>query len=209
MSQPQLPLPPFRVDGMLSANDKLITSHSVTLQWTLHKSRPLHRVERQEVGEPWETIALVPGPVFVDPDCDAATVYVYRVTADMNGIVPDLFDMIRVTTRPRLQYPDARAFFDKFLQPTFLRTDNGESGVDWCIEWHRHPEAQLVVRELWRSFEAHWPKLGINEPGSDLAQWLVHIAYPLLDRLWTKQLVFKGCHWDLHNPSNRMMGTEN
>lgn len=203
-----LPLPPVRRGDMLSADGKKITRTTITLTWKIHPSRPLHQVERREDDDPWEMIGIIPGPVFIDPDCDPGTTYVYKVTAKLMGASPDLYDMLQVSTWPETQYPGEREFFHQYLSSVFARDPKAGTPVAWCPKWYQHREAAVVVRELWRSYEAHYPPNGVDEPGNETAQWLINYAYPLLDRLWLQDTVFRGCDWPEHRPRNQVLPEE-
>ena len=79
-----------------------------------------------------------------------------------------------------------------FFLPTFRRQFGGE--LRWCTQWHDHPEAQLRLEALWRSWEALRldPTLGV-------ATWLTNYADPQLAALLQRSGTFAGCTADRHS----------
>lgn len=71
-----------------------------------------------------------------------------------------------------LYYSSSDEFLRDFLAPTYRRKisgerSNGDDAFRWAAEWWRHPEAQVRIEALWRSFEALR-----TDPGTGLSVWL-------------------------------------
>lgn len=77
-------------------------------------------------------------------------------------------------------------FVEEYVTRTFRRhlTD---SSLRWCELWWEHPEAQVALDAMWHSFESH------RKHPSSLSDWLVHRAWPIMDRLTGDQSPFVGC----------------
>lgn len=180
------------------------------LRWRVSDGVLGYTVSRGLPGRDMIDIGAVPGPSFMDHDLRPGTRYVYRVTEMRpDDYVPtdvDDVDLMRTTatTLPELEFADRTQFFREFLAKTFARKPGK---VQWCPEWQSHDEAFYVVGELWNSYEASRPADPPGPPDGGRMAWLVHYAYPALDRLFLEECGFCGCEQenvhdgkDFHQP---------
>lgn len=77
-------------------------------------------------------------------------------------------------------------FVEEYVTRTFRRHLKSSS-LRWCEQWWEHPEAVVALDAMWHSFESHR-----RHPAS-LSDWLVHRAWPIMDRLTGDQSPFEGC----------------
>jgi hypothetical protein len=93
-------------------------------------------------------------------------------------------------------YASMVEFFDLCLSHIMARSKRQV----WCSHWQEHEEAVVVIRALWRTWEA----AQLN-PIDGMAVWMRDFCYPLLlDRLCDPQGTFNGCDWseDQHMPTS-------
>lgn len=178
-----------------------VTRYTVTLKWSYTEDDPGNAGEvptgyalsrsLTTPGANMEMLALLPGRKYIDHDLNPATEYAYRV--DTRGLTVAESDQFRLTTEPETEFTDPIAFFTGFAAAHFGRYVES-TATNWCRQWWSHPEAHKVMNELWRSYEAHRPPDDPTDPSSEHAQWLVHIAYPLMNQLLAPEGPFKGCN---------------
>lgn len=83
-------------------------------------------------------------------------------------------------------FPDLPAFV-AWLAHTWRRDVHHARTRRWCPAWWQHPEAVLTFDALWRTFEtARLSPTGI-------ADWLVTLLHPLMDRLTADDGPLTGC----------------
>lgn len=88
----------------------------------------------------------------------------------------------------QMAYESLEQFATKFLLKLFARNLYSDA-YRWCPDWWKHMEAQFALEALWRSFEfyRHDGKTGV-------ANWLLHVAYPIMRLLMDPDGVFTFCH---------------
>lgn len=179
--------------------------YNVTLTWKWEDDNNFgapptaYSLHRRLAGAttPMEMLAIVRRKKFIDFDLDPATEYEYMV--ETNGLPVTEVDRFAFFTEPENEFTDFVDFFTNFMAPTFGREFAGDA-IHWCPQWWKHHEANKVMTELWRSYEAHRAPDDPSEPTSEQAEWLVMFAYPLMAQLWDQYGTFRGCDC---NPDGR------
>lgn len=93
---------------------------------------------------------------------------------------------------PTTLYPDAVAWVERWLVPSFVRDQ--PSHFAWCPQWWEHPEAAVRLHALWRGFEA--ARCG---EGSEFSSWIIYhldVHLPAIRNAVTGP--FKGCKNEEH-----------
>lgn len=93
---------------------------------------------------------------------------------------------------PPTVYADHVEFFDQALSVWFAQAS--DESARWCPQWRSHAEADAVVAALWESWEA----LKAQGPGTGMAVWWSHYAYPLMERVLAPTGTFARCYLDTH-----------
>lgn len=87
-----------------------------------------------------------------------------------------------------LQYENQFVWFQEVMQAVVERYVEDSTEMKWCAEWHRHPEALLVVTALWRA----WEHLS-TDPDTGMSVWLRDHLYPHLGVLMSATGPFAKC----------------
>ncbi|NMD57983.1 DUF4913 domain-containing protein [Tsukamurella columbiensis] len=87
-----------------------------------------------------------------------------------------------------LQFENQFAWFNEVMRPVVERYIEDSNEMMWCAEWHRHPEALLVITALWRA----WEHLS-TDPDTGMSVWLRDHLYPHLGVLLSPSGPFAKC----------------
>lgn len=94
-------------------------------------------------------------------------------------------------------------FVEKYVTVTFRKRLKG-SGLKWCEQWWRHPEARMALDAMHEDWE------NCRREGR-MAHWLISVGWPIMDRLTGDLSPFDGCQHEVeelravHNPSQGKM----
>jgi hypothetical protein len=91
---------------------------------------------------------------------------------------------------PQPVFPCVEAWVNEYFIQVFSRVTGGQ--WRWCAKWWRHPEAQIRLEALWRS----WETLRLEPNG--IATWLRDHLDPQMAALLSPSGTFAVCTSDRH-----------
>lgn len=89
-------------------------------------------------------------------------------------------------------------FLEEYLLAVFHKPLE-DSGTKWCEQWWRHREARAAFTMLWDSWESH------RRAPASMTDWLVHRAWPIMDRLTGPISPFDGCKHTIVNAMGQVV----
>lgn len=181
-----------------------LTRESVTLAWEMHDDAYAYEIRRIHTAADGVrhdlNRAIVYDGMYCDPQLLPATEYMFEVSSLSDPPLPaddppaDQ-QRVRFTTPPELEFESARQFFTDLVAPTFRKRLHATS-ARWCPNWASHPEVLYAVIEMWNAYEAMRPPAHPQHPGKIRAEWLLTVAWPMLDRLSSPEGPMWDCYLD-------------
>lgn len=184
----------------------MLARESATLGWDMHPDVFAYEVRRIHTAADGVRHdvqrAIVYEGVYCDPRLEPATEYMFEVSSLSDPPLgpdepPADQQRVRFTTPPELEFASARLFFTELVAPTFRKRLHS-SFARWCPRWASHPEVLYAVTEMWHAYEAMRPPAPPQHPGKVRAEWLLTVAWPMLDRLSAPEGPMRDCYLDDH-----------
>ncbi|MBH0774946.1 DUF4913 domain-containing protein [Nocardia sp. NEAU-351] len=85
-------------------------------------------------------------------------------------------------------YSTVVEFVEEYLTKIYRRQVVDVSGIVWCPQWWRHPEAFVRLEALWRAWE-YWR----TNASVGLSTWFLEHADPQMAKLFDTSGPFKYC----------------
>lgn len=181
-----------------------LTREAVAFSWEMHDDAIAYEVRRVHTDSAGVLNNVNRAIVYEGLYCDIGllpvTEYLFEVSSLSDPPLgpddaPVDVQRVRFTTPPELEFESAHQFFTDLVAPTFRKRLHA-SFARWCPHWAAHPEVSYAITEMWHAYEAMRPPARPQHPGKVRAEWLLTVAWPMLDRLSGPEGPMHGCYID-------------